>query len=118
MARELLLQARAFPIELGRIGQVHEWATAACTVCRTGRLHTLGGRRQHDGKACPCLAHGSVAMDGDVSEANPHTLTRQPACDVHAQGFTSRDRLGQARAVLVEGRACRLEFVARAKLLI
>jgi hypothetical protein len=85
-------------------------------MCRTGRFHTVGGSRQHDGKACPCLAHGSVAVDGDVSEANPHTLTRQPARDVHAQGFASRDRPRQARAVLVEGRARRLEFVARPKL--
>jgi hypothetical protein len=118
MARELLLQARAFPIELGRIGQVHERATAACTMCRTGRFHTLGGSREHDGKARPCLALGSVAVDGYMSEANPHTLTRQPAHDVHAQGFASRNGLRQARAVLVEGRACHLEFVARPKLLI
>jgi hypothetical protein len=87
-------------------------------MCRTGRFHTLGGSRQHDGKACPCLAHGSVAVDGDVSEANPHPFTWQPAREVHAQGFASRDRLRQARAVLVEGRARRLELVARAKLLI
>jgi len=87
-------------------------------MCRTGRFHTLGGSRQHEGKACPCLALGSVAVDGYMSEANPHPFTRQPARDVHAQGFASRDRLRQARAVLVEGRARRLEFVARSKLLI
>ena len=53
-----------------------------------------------------------------MSEANPHPFTWQPARDVHAQGFASRDRLRQARTVLVEGRARRLEFVARPKLLI
>jgi hypothetical protein len=53
-------------------------------MCRTGRFHTMGGSRQHDSQACPCLARRSTAVDGDVIEANPNPLAGQAARDVHA----------------------------------